>query len=185
MSPCQQVPSEHFSEDILFAVPFCTTRPDIPHGTVTGSLQPGSTDLTLTCDSGYTVQGAPDGDHCNGIGTDTCTINQCAYPNGRILRTQLTCGKDTQLLLRFSFFYALKYTQIIPMLISFVERECGTPSDVTNGTVMADCTYEGCSGNYTCDPGYILSTDSNTRVCASNGEWTGADPECSEYIMYV
>ena len=29
------------------------------------------------------------------------------------------------------------------------------------------------------------STVSNTRVCVSNGEWTGADPECSEYIMYV
>ena len=88
---------------LLLAVQFCTTRPDILHGAVTGSLQPGSTDLTLTCDSGYTAQGAPDGNPCNGIGTDTCTINgNCVFPAGRVFRTQLTCGKDTQLLLRLS-----------------------------------------------------------------------------------
>ena len=56
--------------------------------------------LTLTCDSGYTVQGAPDRMTCDGIGTESCTIQRCLQNAAYVFRTHLTYGE---------LFYIQKY----------------------------------------------------------------------------
>jgi len=33
--------------------------------------------------------------------------------------------------------------------------------------------------NYTCDPGYMISSGNETRVCGEDSLWTGLEPICS------
>ncbi|XP_078001559.1 clotting factor C-like [Glandiceps talaboti] len=59
---------------------------------------------------------------------------------------------------------------------------CSEPEVPSNGKLNGDSNFEGSSINYTCTAGYHLFGPSE-RTCLSNGQWSGALPECVELTM--
>ena len=55
--------------------------------------------------------------------------------------------------------------------------QCPELDDPTNGMVEWDTLAPRGVANYTCDPGFILVGDP-TRICSSDGTWSGVPPVC-------
>ncbi len=55
--------------------------------------------------------------------------------------------------------------------------ECDRLRDIANGQVQLSGTAVGSTATYSCNRGYIL-VGKSTRVCQSNGEWSGREPFC-------
>ena len=60
--------------------------------------------------------------------------------------------------------------------------QCQKLGNIRNGNVDCSLADDGTSSykdtcNVTCNPGYML-TGSDTRMCLSNGSWSGMDGEC-------
>ena len=62
--------------------------------------------------------------------------------------------------------------------------QCPALSDPENGAVSTTGTGVGDTATYTCISGYELS-GSDTRVCGSDGEWSGSAPTCEGMILQV
>ena len=56
--------------------------------------------------------------------------------------------------------------------------DCGSLDDPENGQVELSNTTVGSTANFTCNQDYILSNGSSTRICQTNGEWSGDSPFC-------
>ena len=72
----------------------------------------------------------------------------------------------------------LKLSSFIRVLFSRAAVDCGVLQPPLNGQVMVFGTTLGSQALYNCDEGYIL-LGSTSRVCESNGRWSGDEPECS------
>ena len=71
----------------------------------------------------------------------------------------------------------------IHVIYSTVGIQCPALSDPENGAVRITGTGVGDTATYTCISGYELSC-SDTRLCGSNGEWSGSAPTCEgKYSM--
>ena len=72
----------------------------------------------------------------------------------------------------------------IPCLF-FTVVDCGRLSDPTNGDVSLRTTTFNSRAAYSCNNGFLL-VGQTTRVCQSNGEWSGKAPVCkSERLVVV
>ena len=54
---------------------------------------------------------------------------------------------------------------------------CDAPVAPANGGINSTGSIEGDTVTYICNRGYYLSGDP-IRTCQSDGEWSGAQPEC-------
>ena len=54
---------------------------------------------------------------------------------------------------------------------------CGALPDISNGGVSWNGRNPDDIATYTCDPGFVLE-GSPTRVCGSDGTWSGVEPSC-------
>ena len=55
--------------------------------------------------------------------------------------------------------------------------QCDRLSDIKNGRVVLSGTTAGSTATYSCNKGFVLVGES-TRLCQSNGEWSGREPFC-------
>ena len=55
--------------------------------------------------------------------------------------------------------------------------DCGSLEDPDDGQVNFVDTFGGSVANYTCDELYVLC-GVESRVCQSNGSWSGSPPDC-------
>ena len=66
----------------------------------------------------------------------------------------------------------------------FLLLGCPSLNDPSNGMISCSMGGDGVPGNaggtctYTCNTGYVL-TNSNTRTCQSDGNWSGSAPMCN------
>ena len=73
----------------------------------------------------------------------------------------------------------------------YTDIKCGNLSTPSNGRIMSCSSgrvgvgYEGDTCSFTCNTGYEL-TGSDTRICQSDGSWSGIDSVCRRgtYILY-
>lgn len=49
------------------------------------------------------------------------------------------------------------------------------------GSLNFDSTTFGSVVTYSCQAGYVLEGD-ETRVCEEDGQWSGDNPSCGEYL---
>jgi CUB/sushi domain-containing protein len=57
--------------------------------------------------------------------------------------------------------------------------DCGDLPHPENGNVSLTGTIFTSQANYTCFPGYNVSTTQSVRVCTITGDWSGAEPSCT------
>jgi len=75
---------------------------------------------------------------------------------------------------------------ICRILISDIR--CDNLSTPSNGEITSCSSgrvgvgYEGDTCSFTCNTGYEL-TDSNTRICQTNGSWSGSDDVCRRGML--
>ena len=62
-------------------------------------------------------------------------------------------------------------------LIFSIAVDCGVLDDPENGEVSLSGTTLGSKATYSCNDRYVLEGES-TRVCQSNGKWSGEAPTC-------
>ena len=62
--------------------------------------------------------------------------------------------------------------------VLFVAVQCSSLTSPQNGQVTVTGLGVGSTASYICNSGFSLSTPT-TRVCGSDGIWTGSDPICS------
>ena len=60
---------------------------------------------------------------------------------------------------------------------SCTEVDCSRPKQLQDGTVSYDGTGYNMLVEYKCDEGFSL-IGSSTRVCKSDGKWSGEEPVC-------
>ena len=63
------------------------------------------------------------------------------------------------------------------VLIPTAGVDCSDPGTPTNSQRTLSSTTYNSVVTYTCDVGYTLQ-GSNSRVCQSNGQWSGSVPQC-------
>lgn len=61
---------------------------------------------------------------------------------------------------------------------------CGPLSQPENGDVDASITTVGSVATYSCNPGYLISDDSQ-RNCQMDGFWSGSAPTCLGIGSYI
>ena len=66
-------------------------------------------------------------------------------------------------------------------LILSIAVDCGVLDDPENGEVSLTGTILGSKATYSCNSGYVLEGES-TRVCQSNGKWSGEAPTCERML---
>ena len=72
----------------------------------------------------------------------------------------------------------------------YVLVPCLTLNHPANGTIFCssgsneDVVYE-VTCNFTCDTGYELSSDSESRTCLSNGRWNGSEATCERGLLII
>ena len=54
---------------------------------------------------------------------------------------------------------------------------CERLPDINNGQVDLSGRTLGSTATYTCNQGFVL-VGSSTRICQSNGQWSGSEPSC-------
>jgi len=64
-------------------------------------------------------------------------------------------------------------------LINYIAVDCGTPSSSSNGQRHYTSTTFGSTVTYTCNTGYLMTAGSSSRMCQSNGVWSGSHPNCT------
>ena len=63
--------------------------------------------------------------------------------------------------------------------LSLSAVDCGILEPPLNGTVMLNSTLLDSVAMYTCDDGFAFEPmRSDSRICESDGEWTGMEPTC-------
>ena len=63
--------------------------------------------------------------------------------------------------------------------------DCGSLPNPLDGQVSLTDTTEGSVATYSCLEGFILQgTDSESRMCQSDGTWSGVEPYCEETILF-
>ena len=61
---------------------------------------------------------------------------------------------------------------------------CPSLTDPGNGEVSTSNNNYLSTASYTCNTGYILTpSDGGTRVCDTDGQWTGVEPTCSRELV--
>jgi len=66
-----------------------------------------------------------------------------------------------------------------------VAIECVRLTSPLNGFVSLEGVRLGSEATYSCEEGFGLTGGSSTRVCESDGDWSGTAPICkSKYYMY-
>ncbi len=61
---------------------------------------------------------------------------------------------------------------------------CGRLSDPTNGDVSFTSISVNSKATYSCNNGFIL-VGQTTRICQSNGEWSGIAPVCKSKTEHM
>ena len=61
---------------------------------------------------------------------------------------------------------------------------CGRLSGPTNGDVSFTSTSVNSKATYSCNNGFLL-VGQTTRVCQSNGEWSGIAPACKSKTEHM
>ena len=69
------------------------------------------------------------------------------------------------------------------MIVLYVSVSCSILTDPNNGTISCSLGDDGIPSyedtcSFTCNTGYEL-TDSDTRICKSDGSWSGSGATCS------
>ena len=59
-----------------------------------------------------------------------------------------------------------------------IVADCGELSNPNNGLVFLTGTLDSSQATYNCSVGYLL-VGNVTRICASDGQWTGYAPLCN------
>ena len=113
---------------------------------------------TYSCDPGYTLDG------------NTSRICQA---DGQWSGSQPSCNGEWYLLIIEQNMYVSCY-----ILYSFIAIDCGDLSAPSNGHISITATTFGSVATYSCDLGYTLD-GSTSRICQSNGQWSGSQPSCS------
>ena len=54
---------------------------------------------------------------------------------------------------------------------------CERLQDIRNGQVDLSGRTVGSTATYSCNRGFVL-VGSSTRICQSNGQWSGSEPSC-------
>ncbi len=65
------------------------------------------------------------------------------------------------------------------MIMWIFVDSCGPPIDIPHSTHASNGTSEYDITKYTCQPGYNMTSDSDTLFCLDTGMWTGLLPNCS------
>ena len=76
----------------------------------------------------------------------------------------------------------LTLTMCIVLLHAVVT--CSIPSRPDNGQLYYVGRSYNDRVNFSCNPGYLL-IGTSIRTCQSNGQWSGIQPSCSEYTLYI
>ncbi len=112
-----------------------------------------------------------------------------------------TCNFSMQLCMHFFFNYnhtstlfkrinmqyknALAHCFICYQLFIFIGIECSSLDAPQYGSVATSAGYNvGSIATYSCNPDFVLS-DSTTRECLPNGEWSGFAPICRGTFVTV
>ena len=84
-----------------------------------------------------------------------------------------------------NYYYDTKLTSVpplpfpitIPIIMHINVADCGNLTNPENGMVRVSGTAEGDTAEYSCTEGYELN-ETGTRICGSNGTWSGEEPVC-------
>ncbi|XP_052282859.1 CUB and sushi domain-containing protein 3-like isoform X5 [Dreissena polymorpha] len=176
----------------------CHTFPITLHGHVSTNSTTYRTSVTITCDTGYNLNGnstsiCESNGHWNSIG-QTCTPVDChTFPitlhghvstNSTTYRTSVTITCDTGYNLNG------KSTSICESNgnWSSIGQTC-TPVDCKQypvpsyGRLSTSSTTYGTVVTITCDTGYMINGNS-TSSCKSNGRWSSTGQHCSPIECY-
>ena len=64
--------------------------------------------------------------------------------------------------------------------------DCGYPEQSHGSTVHLDVAAAGAAlARYSCNPGYTVTADQDTRHCRADGFWSGQPPECARKMLNV
>ena len=64
-----------------------------------------------------------------------------------------------------------------------VDVNCGHPGILANGNIILTNTTLGSTIAYACDVSFVLCGN-DTRICQSNGMWSGSLPSCNLISEY-
>ena len=71
------------------------------------------------------------------------------------------------------------------LIFIFLGITCPSLSAPRNGWLkFSNGLNVGSKASYTCQSGFILQGDA-TRVCGSNGVWSGRDPTCKRKLNFI
>ena len=64
--------------------------------------------------------------------------------------------------------------------------DCGYPEQSHGSTVHLDVAAAGAAlARYSCNPGYTVTADQDTRHCRADGFWSGQPPECARKMLIL
>lgn len=68
------------------------------------------------------------------------------------------------------------------IILFCIVLSCGSLSSPDNGHVTLTGTTVNSTATYGCNSSYVISGN-NTRLCQSDGVWSGIEPTCSEFSL--
>ena len=86
-------------------------------------------------------------------------------------------GKERFLCIKCIF--GMRSPVVVTTLSLLYIVNCPALENPANGEVMFSNRSEGSVAMYTCDSDYVLSGN-GTRVCGTDGSWSGEQPQCSK-----
>lgn len=148
---------------LFHAVVRCGILPNPRNGQVSTDDPPTyGTQANYTCDEGYVLLGTS---------SRLCQDSQwsgsppeCAGEKKAVLYKLCTTV--------YNFNLRMKQYLFTPAV------DCGSLMDPLNGTVTHAMTTFQSVADYSCAVGYTLVNGPETRLCQSNGVWSGTQPSC-------
>ena len=77
------------------------------------------------------------------------------------------------------YFAGCKHSDFIPEFAG-----CERLPDISNGEVELSGRTVGSTATYSCNQGFVL-VGSSTRICQSNGQWSGSEPSCGRSQFFT
>ncbi|GFO28879.1 sushi, von Willebrand factor type a, egf and pentraxin domain-containing protein 1 [Plakobranchus ocellatus] len=162
----------------------CGAAPNVSHAIVTGTDYRYPSQVTYTCDRGYSLTSSASTRTCKQDGSWSqedvmCELVVCdppTLPEFTVLSPDAVNSHATE---RLCMPDANMWSKDKIICIGV---ECGAAPNVSHATVTGTDYRYPSQVTYTCDLGYSLRSSASTRTCKQDGSWSQEDVMCEPVV---